>query len=42
MSTYYKKNKAYGINYNDPKLKIKWIKKPKVISKRDENFSYLS
>ena len=41
MSTYYKKNKGYGINYNDPKLKIKWIKKPKVISKRDENFSYL-
>ncbi len=41
MSTYYKKNKGYGINYKDPKLKIKWTKKPKVISKRDANFSFL-
>ena len=41
MSNYYKKNKGCGINYQDPKLKIKWTKKPKVISKRDENFLFL-
>lgn len=41
MSNYYKKNKGYGINFQDPKLKIKWKKKPKVISKRDENFLFL-
>ena len=42
MTTYYKKNKGSGINYKDPKLKIKWTKQPKVISKRDANFSFLS
>ena len=41
MSSYYKKNKGEGIRYNDPKLKINWPKKPKVISSRDLNFENL-
>ena len=42
MSNYYKDNKGRGIRYNDPKLKIKWPKKVKIISKKDLNFKYLS
>ena len=38
MTTYYKKNKGSGINYKDPKLKIKWTKQPKVISKEMQIF----
>tara|TARA_Y100000746_G_C15196043_1_gene323434 strand:+ start:78 stop:605 length:528 start_codon:yes stop_codon:yes gene_type:complete len=38
MSNYYKKNKSMGIRYNDPKLKIKWPNKVKIISNRDLNF----
>ena len=38
MSSYYKKNKGNGIRYNDPKLKINWPNKPKIISSRDINF----
>jgi len=41
MSSYYKKNKGNGIRYNDPKLKINWPKKPKVISSKDLNFENL-
>ena len=42
MSNNYKGNKGRGIRYNDPKLKIKWPKKVKIISKKDLNFKYLS
>ena len=38
MSNYYKKNKSMGIRYDDPKLKIKWPNKVKIISNRDLNF----
>ena len=41
MSTYYKKNTSSGINYEDPKLKVKWPKKPKVISEKDASFPFL-
>lgn len=41
MSSYFKKNKGKGIRYNDPKLKINWPKKPKIISSRDLNFKNL-
>tara|TARA_A100001015_G_C15010914_1_gene723047 strand:- start:428 stop:952 length:525 start_codon:yes stop_codon:yes gene_type:complete len=41
MSSYYKKSKGRGIRYNDPKLKINWPKKPKIISSRDLNFENL-
>ena len=42
MSNYYKKNKSMGIRYNDPKLKIKWPKKVKIISNRDLKFKNIS
>ena len=42
MSSYYKKNKGRGIRYNDPKLKIKWPNKVKIISKRDLNYKDMS
>ena len=42
MSDYYKPNKSLGIRYDDPKLKIKWPSKPRVISKRDKNFQNLN
>ena len=42
MSNYYKKNKSEGIRYDDPKLKIKWPKRVKIISNRDLNFKNLS
>ena len=42
MSNYYKKNKSCGIRYNDPKLKIKWPNKIKIISNRDLNFKNIS
>ena len=41
MSNYYKAKKSFGIKYNDPKLRIKWPKKPKIISKKDNNFKPL-
>ena len=42
MSNFYKKQKGLGIRYNDPKLKINWPYKPKVISNRDKNFKDLN
>ena len=42
MSNFYKKRKDLGIRYNDPKLKINWPYKPKVISNRDKNFKDLN
>lgn len=41
MSNYYKVKKSFGIKYNDPKLRIKWPIKPKIISKKDNNFKLL-
>ena len=41
MSNYYKKNKSMGIKYNDPKLKIKWPFKPKIISEKNLKFNKL-
>ena len=41
MSDFYKKNESIGIRYNDPKLKVKWPIKPKVISQRDKKFMNL-
>jgi dTDP-4-dehydrorhamnose 3,5-epimerase len=41
MSNYFKKNQSLGIRYDDPKLKIKWPIKPKIISKRDLGFKFL-
>ena len=34
----YDQKKQTGILWNDPSLKIKWPKKPKIISTRDKNF----
>ena len=41
MSNFYKKIKGDGFRYNDPKLNIKWPKKPKIISKKDLGFKNL-
>lgn len=41
MSNFYKPDSAKGLRYNDPKLKIKWPSKPKVISKKDLSFKLL-
>tara|TARA_B100000575_G_C22930783_1_gene539414 strand:- start:41 stop:565 length:525 start_codon:yes stop_codon:yes gene_type:complete len=41
MSNFYKKTKSQGFRYNDPKLNIKWPKKPKIISKKDLGFENL-
>ena len=41
MSNFYKKTKSHGFRYNDPKLNIKWPKKPKIISKKDLGFKNL-
>ena len=37
----YKKAKQTGLLWNDPSLKIKWPKKPKVISLKDKQFKKL-
>ena len=42
MSGYYKKNKSRGIRYDDPKLKIKWPNKVKIISNKDLNFKNIT
>jgi dTDP-4-dehydrorhamnose 3,5-epimerase len=41
MSNYYYNNDAYGINYKDPKIKIKLPCQPKLISTKDENWKFL-
>lgn len=41
MSNFYNSESAEGFRYNDPKLKIKWPSKPKVISEKDLNFKLL-
>ena len=38
MSDFYKPKSYKGIRYNDPYFKFIWPYKPKVISKRDNNF----
>ena len=38
MSNFYKEAKGAGIRYNDPKLRISWPFKPKIISLKDANF----
>ena len=41
MSNFYSPGSAMGIKYNDPKIKIKWPKKPKIISPKDKNLKTL-
>lgn len=41
MSNFYSPGSAMGIKYNDPKIKIKWPKKPKIISPKDKNLNTL-
>ena len=41
MSNFYKPFYSKGLRYDDPKIKIKWPLKPKVISKKDKNLKYL-
>ena len=41
MSDYYYYNDGYGINYKDPKIKIKLPYKPKLISEKDKNWKFL-
>ena len=41
MDNYYKPKYAKGINYNDPKIKIKLPSKPKIISEKDKNWTYI-
>jgi len=41
MSNFYKKEKGYGFKYNDPRLNIKWPKKPKIISRKDLSYKNL-
>ena len=35
MDSFYKKNKGFGIRYNDNFFSIKWPYKPKIISGKD-------
>tara|TARA_B110000971_G_C19729684_1_gene372465 strand:+ start:102 stop:629 length:528 start_codon:yes stop_codon:yes gene_type:complete len=35
---YYNKNFEKGIRFNDPSFKFKWPVKPKIISKKDQNY----
>ena len=37
MSDFFKKEKGFGLRYDDPRLNIKWPHKPKIISKKDFN-----
>jgi dTDP-4-dehydrorhamnose 3,5-epimerase len=39
MSKYYKPKFGKGIRFDDPLFKIRWPQKPKVISKKDLNYS---
>jgi len=41
MSNFYKSSSSFGFKYDDPKLKIKWPSKPKVISSKDSNFKFI-
>mgnify|MGYP000891422947 CR=1 FL=1 len=41
MNNYYKPKYAKGINYNDPKIKIKLPSKPKIISDKDKNWRFI-
>ena len=41
MSNFYNPSSAMGIKYNDPKIKIKWPKKPKIISLKDKSLKAL-
>ena len=41
MGNYYAPKYSQGINYKDPKLKIRLAYKPKVISKKDRNLNFL-
>ena len=41
MNNYYKPRYAKGINYSDPKIKIKLPFKPKIISEKDKNWSFI-
>ena len=38
MSDYFEEKKYSGLRFNDPKFKIKWPIKPKIIIPRDMNF----
>jgi dTDP-4-dehydrorhamnose 3,5-epimerase len=41
MSNYYYSNDTNGINYKDPKIKIKLPYQPKLISEKDKNWKFL-
>ena len=41
MNNYYNPKDSRGINFKDPKIKIKLPRKPYVISKKDENWDYI-
>ena len=38
MSDFFKKEKGFGLRYDDPRINIKWPHKPKIISKKDLSF----
>jgi dTDP-4-dehydrorhamnose 3,5-epimerase len=39
MSKYYKPKSGKGIRFDDPFFRISWPKMPKVISKKDLNYT---
>ena len=41
MSERYVQSSSSGINYKDPKIKIKWPLKIKIISTKDKNFPFI-
>jgi len=41
MSENYFPDKSYGVNYKDPKIKIKWPIDIKIISNKDKNFPFI-
>jgi dTDP-4-dehydrorhamnose 3,5-epimerase len=41
MNNYYNSKYSKGINFNDPKIKIRLPFKPKIISKKDKNWSFI-
>ena len=41
MSNFYKPSSAQVLKYDDPRIKIRWPTKPKIISEKDESIKYL-